>query len=47
MKVKKENYEDIYWCIVTDQVPEEIINEYFEYKNFYRYYLIRRGQDER
>ena len=30
MKVKKENYEDIYWCIVTDQVPAEIINEYFE-----------------
>ena len=45
--LKKENYEDIYWCIVTDQVPAEIINEYFEDKNFYRYYLIRRGQDER
>ena len=39
MKVKKENYEDIYWCIVTDQVPAEIINEYFEDKNFYRYYV--------
>ena len=27
-------------------MPAEIINEYFEDKNFYRYYLIRRGQDE-
>ena len=46
MKVKKENYEDSYWCIVTEQGPAEIINVYFEDKNFYRYYLIRRGQDE-
>ena len=30
MKVKKEDYEDIYWCIVTDQVPAGIINEYFQ-----------------
>ena len=27
MKVKKEDYEDIYDCIVTDQVPAEFINE--------------------
>ena len=47
MKVKEKDYEDIYWCIVTDQVPSEIINEYFEDKNFYRYYIIRRGQDDK
>ena len=47
MKVKEKDYEDIYWCIVTDQVPAEIINEYFEDKNFYRYYIIRRGQDDK
>jgi hypothetical protein len=46
MKVKKEDYENIYNCIVTDQVPAEEINEYFEDKNFYRYYIIRRGQDD-
>ena len=46
MKVKEKDYEDIYWCIVTDQVPAEIINEYFEDKNFYRYYIIRRRQDD-
>ena len=46
MKVKKEDYEDIYWCIVTGQVPPDVINEYFEDKNFHRYYIIRRGQDD-
>ena len=43
---EEKDYEDIYWCIVTDQVPAEIINEYFEDKNFYRYYIIRRRQDD-
>ena len=47
MKIKEKDYEDIYWCIVTDQVPAEIINEYFEDKNFYRYYIIRRGKDDK
>ena len=46
MKVKKEDYENIYDCIVTDQVPADVINEYFEDKNFYRYYIIRKGQDD-
>ena len=46
MKVKKEDYENIYDCIVTDQVPSDVINEYFEDKNFYRYYIIRRRQDD-
>ena len=27
MKVKEKDYEDIYWCIVTDQVPAELIND--------------------
>ena len=46
MKVKKEDYEDIYWCIITDQVPPGIINEYFQDKNFYRYYITRRKKDD-
>ena len=33
MKVKKEDYENIYDCIVTDQVPADVVNEYFEDKN--------------
>ena len=44
MKVKEKDYEDIYWCIVTDQVPAEIINEYFQDKNFHRYYILRTKQ---
>ena len=46
MKVKKEDYENIYDCIVTDQIPADVINEYFEDKNFHRYYIIRRGKDD-
>ena len=45
MKVKKEDYENIYDCIVTDQVPADVINEYFEDKNFYRFNFIRTGKD--
>jgi len=41
MKIKKEDYEDIYWCIVTDQVPAGLINQYFEDKGFYKYYKER------
>ena len=44
MKVKKEDYENIYDCIVTDQVPPDVVNEYFEDKNFYRYYILRTKQ---
>ena len=46
MKVKKEDNENIYDCIVTDQVPPGIINEYFQDKNFYRYYITRRKKDD-
>ena len=41
MKVKEKDYEDIYDCIVTDQVPPDVINEYFQDKNFHRYYILR------
>ena len=44
MKVKKEDYEDIYDCIVTGQVPPDVINEYFQDKNFHRYYILRSKQ---
>ena len=41
MKIKKEDYENIYWCIVTDQVPAGLINQYFEDKDFYKYYKTK------
>ena len=44
MKVKEKDYENIYDCIVTDQVPPDVINEYFQDKNFYRYYILRTKQ---
>lgn len=37
-KVKKEEYEDLYHCIVSDQVPADEIAEYFEDEEFYKYY---------
>ena len=40
-KVKKENYEDLYDCIVSDQVPADEIAEYFEDEEFYEYYRNR------
>ena len=44
MKVKKEDYKDIYDCIVTGQVPPDGINEYFQDKNFHGYYVLRSKQ---
>ena len=41
MKIKKEDYENIYWCIITDQVPAGLINQYFEDKDFYKYYKTK------
>ena len=41
-KLKKEEYEDIYDCIVTDQVSPDRTAEYLEDKDFYRYYIKRR-----
>ena len=44
MKVKVKDYENIYDCIVTGQVPPDVINEYFQDKNFHRYYILRSKQ---
>jgi len=44
MKVKVKDYENIYDCIVTGQVRPDIINEYFQDKNFHRYYILRSKQ---
>ena len=44
MKVKEKDYEDIYDCIVTDQMPPDVINEYLQDKNFNRYYKLRTKQ---
>ena len=44
MKVRKEDYEDIYDCIVTGQVRPDMINDYFQDKNFHRYYILRSKQ---
>jgi len=41
-KVKKEQYEDIYDCIVSDQVSPNETAEYLEDKDFYKYYIKRR-----
>ena len=42
-KVNKKDYEDIYDCIVSDQVPPKITAEYLEDINFYKYYIKRRA----
>lgn len=39
---KKEQYEDIYDCIVTDQVSPDRIAKYLEDMEFYKYYIKRR-----
>tara|TARA_R100000278_G_scaffold13659_1_gene14354 strand:+ start:610 stop:741 length:132 start_codon:yes stop_codon:yes gene_type:complete len=41
MKVKEKDYEDIYWCIVTGQVPADVVSQYFQDKGFYKYYKER------
>lgn len=41
MTIKKNNYKNLYDCIVTDQVPENEIAEYFKDKGFYNYYKKR------
>ena len=38
MKIKKKDYEAIYDCIVSDQVPPEDIAFYFEDMGFKKYY---------
>ena len=41
-KLKKEEYEAIYDCIVSDQVPPKETAEYLEDMEFYKYYIKRR-----
>jgi spermidine synthase len=41
-KVDKKDYEDIYDCIVTDQVSPDRQAEYLEDMEFYKYYIKRR-----
>lgn len=41
-KLKKEEYEDIYDCIVSDQVSSKETAEYLDDMEFYRYYIKRR-----
>lgn len=40
--IKKEDYEDIYDCIVTDQVPPNQTAEYLDDMGFYKYYMNRK-----
>jgi hypothetical protein len=42
VKLKKEKYEDIYDCIVSDQVSPNEIAEYLQDMSFYKYYIKRR-----
>ena len=42
VKLKKEQYEDIYDCIVSDQVTPNEMAEYLEDMSFYKYYIKRR-----
>ena len=42
VKLKKEEYQDIYDCIVSDQVPPNKMAEYLEDMSFYKYYIKRR-----
>jgi hypothetical protein len=41
-KLSEDKYEDIYDCIVSDQVPPRETAEYLEDKGFYKYYIKRR-----
>ena len=41
-KLKKEEYEDIYDCIVTDQVSPDRTAQYLDDMDFYKYYIKRR-----
>jgi len=43
LKLKKEEYEDIYDCIVSDQVSPQQTAEYLDDMGFYKYYIKRRS----
>ena len=40
--VTQDKYEDIYDCIVSDQVSPNETAEYLEDRDFYKYYIKRR-----
>ena len=42
IKLKKEQYEEIYDCIVSDQVSPNQTAEYLDDMGFYKYYIKRR-----
>lgn len=41
-KIKEKDYEDIYDCIITDQVSPDQTAKYLDDKGFYRYYWNRK-----
>lgn len=41
-KLKKEQYDEIYDCIVSDQVSPSETAEYLDDMDFYKYYIKRR-----
>jgi hypothetical protein len=41
-KIKKSEYQNLYDCIVTDQVPEKNIAYYFSDLNFLKWFNKRR-----
>lgn len=43
VKLKKEEYQDIYDCIVSDQVSPKQTAEYLDDMGFYKYYIKRRS----
>lgn len=42
-KLKKSEYESLYDCIVSDQVPADHIVKYFQDEGFYSYYKRRKN----
>jgi len=41
MKIKEKDYEVVYDCIVSEQVPPDMIAKYFEDENFLDYWRER------
>ena len=37
-KIKKDEYSNLYHCILTDQVPPDQIAYWFSDKNFFKWY---------
>jgi hypothetical protein len=43
MRINKEDYEVLGECIVTDQVPPNLIADYFTDERFKKWYMKRYG----